>query len=461
MTRSATVIGGTGRRIFLLHAFSAFLSALLVIGLVYGGVMQLLEDQTSDVVEAELRGLVDEFATGGSAALRSAIARRSASDGQSDGVYLFVTRSGQPIAGNLSRFPQVPADGSWQLLELLRTDLDRSVWVGGRAFTLNTGSRVFVGRDLREQREFRGLLLRLSIGLLILFLLTGSVGGYGVSRSILRRVREIEVVAAGVRDGDLSKRAVDRGTGDEFDSLSRSLNAMLSSNETLIAELRAVTDSLSHDLRTPLARAQALIEQIPADPADPDAASRRDQAIGEIAHVQSVFSSLIDLSRLESGVLNDQLEQLDLVELVNGLADLYRPMIEEQGLEFSVLAEGAVPRIGHAQFLARALANLLDNAIKFSPAGGTIEIAVDHSADAIDLTVSDHGPGIAPEDWTAALGRFGRLDAARSVPGSGLGLSLVETIARLHGASLMSDRVDGVFTIRLRFPEPRDHAFGA
>lgn len=444
-------MSGTGRRIFLLHALSALFSALLLVGLVHGGVTRLLEGQTADVVEAELRGLVDEYALGGPSFLRDAIARRSSTDGQSDHVYLLISRSGRPIAGNLSQFPAIETDGRWQRVELLRTDLDRSVWVGGRAFTLDNGGRLFVGRDLREQREFRSLLMLLSVGLLIVFLATGSVGGFMVSRSILSRVRQIEGVAAGIRAGDLSRRAPETGGDDEFDRLASSLNQMLRANESLIDELRTVTDSLSHDMRTPLARAQTLIEQMDLDSSVDERVQIRDSALEELAHIQAVFTSLIDLSRLESGVSNDQFEAFDLAALTHGVAELYRPSIEDQGLTLSVESADAIAVVGHEQFLARALSNLLDNSMKFSPRGGDITIYLSDLGETVDLVVRDDGPGISDLDWPTALSRFGRLDTARTSPGSGLGLSLVATIMRIHGAEIVRDWSTGRFGVRMIF----------
>ncbi len=438
----------TPRSVFAAHVLAAFLSAVLVLGVVYNGVMRLLEAQTAAVVEADLRGLIDEYRDGGQFALRAAIARRTNDPNIQDAVYLFATNEDHPLAGNLSRFPDIPLDGSWHLLELVRTDKDRDVTVGGRAFLLSTGAKVFVGRDLREQREFRVILLWASLAMLVFFLLTGGVAGYLVSKSILRRLKGIETAAADIAAGNLSRRAPETQNDDEFDRLSRSLNTMLDRNEALVTELRTVTDSLAHDLRTPLARLHNRLEDI-AEGKEGHA----EDALRELEHIQTVLAALMDISRLESGIAAGQFEALDLVEIAQTALELYEPLADERQQVLSYNGIDQAQMVGHGQFVAMAITNLLDNAIKYSPDGGHIALSVYSEPNEWVLCVTDSGPGISADDWPEAIKRFGRLDKARSTPGSGLGLNLVAMVAKLHGATLVNCPAETGTKIALHLPK--------
>lgn len=446
--RSATL------RLFLLHLVASFISAAVILGGVYLGVMRLLEGQTASVVEAELRGLVDDYREGGQFALRASIARRTQSREDDEAVYLFATGRGIPLAGNLSTWPDIPLDGRWSKVTMVRTDIKRKVLVGGRAFSLSGGARLFVGRDLRAQREFREILTLASGALLIFFLASGSLSGLAVSRTVLKRVKEIEEAAHDIVAGDLSRRAPVSGAGDEFDRLAASLNAMLERNEALVDELRTVTDSLAHDLRTPLARLRTKLESAlnGMEQHQADTALIED-ALAEADYMQSVFSALIDIARAEAGLARDQFEAVDLSAVMRDAADLYSALAEERGQKVEIDAPQPVMAKGHAQFLARAAANLLDNAVKFSPDGALIRARAYGKDGRAILEVCDQGPGVSEDDWLEATKRFGRLQKERNAPGAGLGLSLVATVAKMHGAELRRGDNGPGLCIAMVFPK--------
>lgn len=456
MTPSAAPHKSATLRLLLLYLLASFISAALALAIVYVGVTRLLEGQTATVVEAELRGLVDDYAQGGQFELRSAILRRTQSREDDDAVYLYATSSGAPLAGNLSSWPDIPLDGRWRKVTLVRTDVRKRVLVGGRAFQLEGGSRLFVGRDLRAQRQFEGILTLTLVALLVFFLLAGSFAGLAVSRTVLRRVRDIEEAAGDIVAGDLSRRAPVSGAGDEFDRLALSLNAMLARIEALVDELRTVTDSIAHDLRTPLARLRTKLETAAASSEEGKfAPGLIDEALSEADYMQTVFTALIDIARAEAGIAQEQFETVDISAIVRDAADLYHPVAEERGQTLLIEAEAPVTTTGHAQFLARAAANLIDNAIKFSPPGSTVRARAYQEDGHAVLEVSDRGPGISEADWPNATRRFGRLDKERPAPGAGLGLSLVATVAKMHGAELRrSDNAPGL-RIAMLFPAKR------
>ena len=440
------------RRLFALHLIATLLAAAVVLGGVYLGTMRLLENQTSQTVEAELGGLVNDYIDGGQFALRSAIALRSTSRADADSVYLFATADGYPVAGNLSSWPDVALDGSWQTIRLRRTDIDQTVLVGLRAIALPGGARLLVGRDLRGQREFRKILKYASLALMFSFLVFGTFGGLFVSRSILKRVGEIQQVASETAQGDLSKRVPLRGTGDEFDRLAEALNDMMSKNEALVTELQMVTDSLAHDLRTPLARLRNQLEEalVISDGETKDRMIA--DALAEADYVHQVFSDLLDIARVDANLALSQIAPLDLSRIVMNAVELYTPLAEEKQQKLvSQIAENIRIK-GHEQFLARAISNLLDNAIKFTPENGTIRVSLDRDGRNATLRISDSGPGISETDWPRAIRRMERLEAERSTPGSGLGLSLAAKVATLHGTKLVRNDSETGLTISMTFP---------
>jgi len=439
------------RRLFALHIIASLLASAMVLGVVYIGTMRLLENQTAQAVDAELNGLVRDYIEGGQFALRSDIADRSTSRANADSLYLYATSDGHPISGNLSSWPDVPMDGSWQIIHLMRTDIDKNVLVGLRAITLPGGARLMVGRDLRSQREFRDILKYASWALLASFLVFGSLGGLFVTRSILKRVGEIQQAAAETARGDLSRRVPLRGSGDEFDRLAEALNDMLSKNEALVTELQMVTDSLSHDLRTPLARLRNTLETALAQPPEADTTDAIAKALSEADYVHQVFTDLLDIARVDANLAQSQIEPLDLSKIVTDTIELYTPLAEDKEQSLKADISPLVMIEGHKQFLARAVSNLLDNAVKFTPPGGEISVSLTPEGNTAQLTISDTGPGISAKDWPTALQRMGRLEHERTSPGAGLGLSLVAKVAALHGTELVRQETDKGLTITIPF----------
>jgi signal transduction histidine kinase len=274
--------------------------------------------------------------------------------------------------------------------------------------------------------------LWLSVAIALLF---GIISGAFIARFVGRRVEEIARVADAVTAGNLSERApVTRG-GDAFDHLSQRVNAMLDRIETLMTELRILTDSLAHDLRSPVQRLRSRVEQALSTEDE----AQRDQLLsGVLAETDAltrILTTALEISRSEAMTARTQFATIDTALLITELAEMYEPLAEEKGVVLRADVSGAAPIKGHRQLLAQALSNLIDNALNYG-AGAPVTLFVAQDRDIIRLGVGDHGPGIAAKDVVAARRRFGRLDAARGSPGAGLGLSLVEAAAHLHGGTL-------------------------
>lgn len=448
LSRSATF------RFALAYAGLFGISMLLLFGGLYWSTTALIERQVADTVAAELRALADRYRDEGLGGLQLAVGQRSAGGSEPESVYLLADAALRPLAGNLRDWPEdALPDGSWTQLRLYRRDREGGpILVGARAFQLPDGSRLLVGRDLEARRRFQATLLRnLAIGLGVT-LTIALVGGVLVGRRLLRRVDAVAETSRRIMDGDLTQRVPRGRSGDEFDRLAESLNRMLERIEALMGGMRLVTDSLAHDLRSPLTRLKGRIELTLLGPADPETYRQAlEQALAEIDTIQSTFNALLAIAEAEAGAARGRLEPLSLRELVTDVAELYQPVAEEAGASLTLgrLEEARVP--GHRQLLAQALANLLDNAVKYGGPGGAIELALLRRNGEAELQVRDHGPGIPEAARERVLERFVRLDTARSQPGSGLGLSLVAAVARLHESRLTLEAADPGLRVRWSF----------
>jgi signal transduction histidine kinase len=261
--------------------------------------------------------------------------------------------------------------------------------------------------------------------------------------------------------GDLSQRIELRGSRDEFDQLAGNLNAMLDQIERLLGGMRQVTDNIAHDLRTPLNRLRSRIEVALLQ--EPGRAETRDLLGATLADAEAMigtFNALLEIARAEAGSERTRFETVDLDALGRDLADLYGPLAEDKELTFELCCAPGAQLRANRHLLAQALANLLDNAIKYTPPGGHVGLAIGRAADGPTITISDSGPGIPEGDRERVLQRFIRLDGTRSTPGNGLGLSLVDAVAKLHGATLTLDDNRPGLKVSLAFRDRREDREG-
>jgi signal transduction histidine kinase len=277
-----------------------------------------------------------------------------------------------------------------------------------------------------------------------------------MSRNLLRRVEQVNRTSERVMAGNLSDRVPLRGTSDEFDQLAVNLNRMLDQIERLMTAMREVTDDVAHDLRTPLSRLRTRLERALVAPSEVGASAGSAQneairaAIEEADRLLATFNALLRIAELESGARHDQTEPLDLSEVARSAAELYEPVAEEKGFTLTVLAEPGVTIRGDRHLLSQALANLLDNAIKYA-GGGELELRVFPEDGQAVLEVTDQGPGIAEADRQSVLDRFVRLEPSRTTPGNGLGLSLVRAIVQRHDGSVTLDDNSPGLRVRMKF----------
>ena len=444
-------------RLALIYLASFGISALALLGFLYHETAGFMAGQTEETIQAEIAGLAEQYHREGLDRLREVIEMRSGMQPHRSSVYLLVDRLGQRVAGNLDRWPEVvPGQDGWLTFAVeVKPDGERVEQRRARAqsFRLDEGFLLLVGREVEDRLQVEARIRRTLGWGLALTLLLGLAGGFLMSRGMLGRVDAINRTTRRIMAGDLSQRIALKGSRDEFDQLAANLNAMLDQIERLLGGMRQVTDNIAHDLRTPLNRLRSRIEvALLQQPGRVETRALLEATLADAQAMIGTFNALLDIARAEAGSDRGGFEEVDLTALGRDLADLYRPVAEDKQLKFEYHCMPGLAMRANRHLLAQALANLLDNAVKYTPPGGGVRLDVGRGASGPVIAVTDSGPGIPEADRARALQRFVRLDATRSTPGSGLGLSLVDAVAKLHGAELMlTDNRPGL-KVSLAFP---------
>ncbi|MGQ0742572.1 MAG: ATP-binding protein [Alphaproteobacteria bacterium] len=434
-------------RIVVIYLALFAVSASALVAFVYWNTARVFDQQTDETISAEVTGLVEQYQRLGLGGLTDVIIRRSIRSGH--GLYLLASSERKPIAGNLDGWPQVQVDQSGRVnfnYERRMAGKGEVRHARGRIFRLPQGFILLVARDVHERYRIESLFTTLLPWSVALMIVLGLAGGLLVSRRFLARLDAINRTSREIIGGDLSKRVPVSRAGDEFDDLAGHLNRMLDRIERLLRGMREVSDNVAHDLRSPLNRLRVRLENAQRS-ARPRSESARDieRAIAETDRLMATFNSLLLIAEAEAGSVRESMETFDLREAVTGVGDLYAPLAEEKGLRLTVNADaGAIVR-GNRNLVSQAVANLVDNAIKYTPSGGAVSVSLEDGSAGPIVVVADNGPGIPVEDRLRVTERFVRLETSRNSPGTGLGLSLVAAVARLHDAELeLKDNAPGL-----------------
>lgn len=434
-------------RIVLVYVAIFAASAVALVAFTYWNTKRALDAETDQTIEAEIAGLSEQYQRLGIAGLTDVIIGRSMRG--SLGLYLLTDAQKRPIAGNLDTWPQAKPRGE----NFIEFDFERRAGGGierhrarGKTFALTGGFQLLVARDVDERYKTQRLFTTTLPWTVILMLALGLGGGALMSRNLLARLDSINRISREIMAGDLTRRLPLTRDGDEFDTLAENLNRMLERTERLMKGMRTVTDSIAHDLRTPLNRLRNRLEGVLNHLGGENVEAREiEAAVGETDTLIGTFNALLLIAEAEAGVGREAMAPVDLPVVVEGISELYGPVAEEKGVSLEVAPSGTARIEGNGSLISQALANLVDNAIKYTPAGGLVRIAVQNTSAGIALSVADNGPGIPSGDHARVLERFVRLEASRNSPGTGLGLSLVAAVARLHDAKLeLSDNMPGL-----------------
>ncbi|GBE44843.1 sensor kinase CusS [bacterium BMS3Bbin10] len=432
------------------------------IGYIYWQTNVLLSRQLEQTIEAEIQGLAEQYRAGGMLNLAKTVANRSLTPGNS--LYLVTNASGQRVAGNLTSISQ----DLWNSVGRVEFVYDRPGQKGTESrlalasvFRLTGGFRLIVGRDIEDRRVFERVVRSAFFLGLGFMALVGLGGGWVVSRSLLTRIDAVTEISRTIMTGDLSGRVPVYGSGDELDRLSENLNVMLERIEQLMVGMREVSDNIAHDLKTPLNRLRnraeaALREKGGAKPYR----EALERTIEEADDLIKTFNGLLSIARLEAGTAGEAKEEIDVGALIQDVVELYEPAAEDKGMSLTANAPKGVYLTADRQLIGQALANLIDNAIKYGSdddVGGAIHVSAAEIDDVIEITVSDNGPGVLEKDRKRILKRFVRLEESRSRPGSGLGLALVAAVAYSNGGEVrLDDNKPGLSAV-LSLPRKTNH----
>jgi len=459
-----------GRRLFRTSAFrlsliyATLFSALsaATLGFIYWSTRDQIESQVDARLRLETDYLINLFKSGAMPELLEAIQRRNQID--TYGRFYYLDNSESAVAEQTGEALPIR-------LKSIRSHTTRNMGDvadlppgSPRAFNpvrvaetqLSNGLKLTIGHEISDEKALLDHTFALVAGATLLTLLFSLIGGLSIGTSVLRRIDSVSRTASEIMSGDLSQRLKVTERDDEFDEIAAKLNQMLGRIEDLIRSMRQVTNNVAHDLRSPLTRLRNRLEVTLLEERDPqNYRAVLGEAIEDADSLIHTFNAMLSIARLEAGLDAIQWEPASIGELANELAELYGAVAEEDGLHFEADIAADPRYLCNRHLIAQALTNLLDNAIKYTCPQGRVTLSVTGDDDAFRIVVGDNGPGIPEHERERVFQRFVRLENERNSPGNGLGLSLVQAVARLHGATVQLDDNEPGLRVTMRFVRKR------
>ena len=426
-------------RLALLHASIFILFSASLLAYLYYETAGHMSRQAETELNAEFQELSAAY-RGGIDRLNQAVTERSQARGKF--YYLLLDGNGEKLSGDFDVLPAAAPAG--QVVDV-QFEYDARTPDGepsrlsaeGRISRLSEGGVLMVAYDVGQLGEMNRRVSEVVWRSAAVGFVLSLIGGVVISRSAAQRAEQLARTTEGVMAGDLTRRAPVQGSGDEFDRLSEQLNAMLAKLERLVISSRSAGDSIAHDLRSPLTRLRNRLEAGLKDNTDEAPRAALSKSIDDVDGLLETFNAVLRLSRVQAGATGS-FRRTDLRGMVDELAELYQPVCEEKQLAWSYEGRGELFVLADGHLIAQALSNLLDNAVKYTPAGGAVRMSAHHGAEGdVEISVIDSGPGIPPQDRERVIERFVRLEQSRSEPGSGLGLSLASAVAEAHSGRLV------------------------
>jgi signal transduction histidine kinase len=432
-------------------------SVVVLLFILYWTTIAALDDQLRDSVERETQVLAELYRGGSLERVTRAVQLRVADLRPPRRYYLLQGAAGERIAGNLP--PMEPTEGETELpvSRFFPTRSPKSEVSGdaypivARGLRLDNGEFLLVGESRYRSIKAREAILRAfgwSVGITVLL---AWVGGGALRTGFLRRIEAINRTTRSIMDGDLSQRVPTLGGGDEIDRLALNLNAMLGRIQSLMENVKQVSDDIAHDLRTPLSRLRYQLEEA-RDKVGPEGRPVVEQAIAEMDAILETFSALLRIAQIESGARRNAFSPFDLGQMVSKVAEAYVPVAEDRGQALELVVREELWITGDRELLTQLIVNLIENPIRHCPAATRITVELRRDATDALLRIADTGPGIAETEREKVFRRFYRLEASRTTPGSGLGLALVRAVAELHGATIQLSHNRPGLCVSVRFP---------
>jgi len=423
----------------------------IALGFLYWNNSQYIDNQILTSLEQEMNDLKQLEQEQGMAALQKVIqafVQESKGNGQ---FFLLLSGNDDHLAGTLKGWPpSVKTDRKvhnvWVNENLIPGHTGDDGYWPMIATSFPGGERLLIGENITQSEDLQEYSIATMVLIFSISVLLALMMGLFLGRTVLTRIDTINVTARAIANGSFSSRIPTTEREDEFDELAQHLNYMLSKVEQLMAGMRQVTDNVAHDLRHPLSRLRNRLEVTLLEPRKQSEYQEvLNETVEDVNNILRTFNALLEIAQTESGVHRGDWNTVNLSELAVNLGELYQDQAEAQKLSLTLNIEPGITIKGNRDLIAQLLSNLLENAINYTPQGGLINLCVEHSKEHIRLIIADNGPGIPTNQREAVLGRFTRLESARSTPGNGLGLSLVKAVAELHRAELhLQDNLPGL-----------------
>jgi signal transduction histidine kinase len=437
------------------------LSVIFLFAFIYTFGMNYLQTQITDSIRIQYKNLVDEYQQNGSSGVEEHIKKLIAEDSDSNEIYLLVNQKYEKLEGNLNGWPsnatvesKFEKEGSWVRFRIEGPRGTSSIEVQAIAMPISKWRYLLVGQNLENNDRVEKTIIQTFWASLLLTLCMAFIGALIMTKSVIRRINIINRSAHTIMHGNVSVRIPFTSGGDEFDELSLNLNQMLDKIEGLLLSLSQFANNIAHDLRSPLNR---IINRLDAglrtiEQTNP-ARSLLEKNIQDMQELIGTFNSILKISELEANTEFRSFESCDLQKVINNLVEFYEPYAAEKNTSLISMVDSPIMIYGEKNLLTQALANLLDNALKFVSKNGQITIESLVSQHHTDIIIGDNGPGIPQAYRDKVFEKFFRLEQSRNTKGNGLGLSLVAAIARIHNATIsLEDNAPGL-RVRISFPQ--------
>ena len=424
-------------RIALMYLLFFLFSTMILFVFIYYTSTRSVTEQLDETLLSDRIAFIERFEFSGLNGLIRLVNSRVQSQGH-DAAYSLISADQEIIAGNLANWPVIPAPaGRLEFVLSPVSSSSKSTTFRGEILTLPEGHSLLIARSKLRIAEAQKKLINTFIGATLITLILGLLGGYALSKRAVRRISSINRLCRTIVQGDISQRLNVLAVQDDLDDLSVNINTMLDKIESLMKEVVQVSDNIAHDMRTPLSHLRLKLEAIQAQSNESDIShAELGQAIAGTDSIISTFNALLRISKIEAGKHADKFKTLDFSALLSDVIELYSPLAEDKQQQLSIRDINDAYIEGDRDLLFQAISNLLDNAIKYTPENGSINISLNNVDGKLTFSICDTGPGVPEKELSKLSRRYYRVDTSRSLPGNGLGLSLVEAIAKAHKAKL-------------------------